>query len=181
MTNDSVIVGQKFRSGFAALISRALPLDQPGRKNQPAMSLRDEQTPIHVAVLLRLLPGHCLSRMAHEQTARVIVPTVDNRQIRRPATDLAATDLLFVFVYEFTEPGQSKITALAARNQVHLLPGESWMPTAHRTLTHTRADHVQHYKPHAMEETCYWRTVAGDQLENLCRRVIDVLNPSDTN
>ena len=109
------------------------------------------------------------------------MPTVANRKIRRPATDLTAADLLRVFVCEFTEPGQSKITAFAVRSQLHLLPGESWMPAAHRTLMHTRAAHIQYYKPHAMEEIYYWRTIAGDQLEDHCRRVIDVLNPFDTN
>ena len=32
-----------------------------------------------------------------------------------------------------------------------------------------------------MEETYYWRTVAGDQLEDQCERIIGVLNPSDKN
>ena len=75
----------------------------------------------------------------------VTVPTVNNRQICKPATDLTATDLPRVFVDEFTEPGQSKITALAVCDQLHLLPGESWTSAAHRTLMHTRAAHIQYY------------------------------------
>ncbi|CAN0352435.1 unnamed protein product [Ascophyllum nodosum] len=181
MTNDPVIFAHKFRSVFDALPSWALPLDQPGSGTQPSMPLRDERTPIRVAVLLRLLPELCVTRTAHKLRATVTVPTVDNCQIPRPAADLTATDLLRVFVHEFTEPGQSKITALAVRSQLHLLPGDSWMSAAHRTLMHTRAAHVQYYKPHAMEETYYWRTVTGGQLEDHCRRVIGVLNPSDTN
>ena len=55
------------------------------------------------------------------------------------------------------------------------------MPAAFRTLMHTRAARVQYYKPHAMEETYYWRTVAGDQLQDHCVRIIGVLNSSDTN
>ena len=53
------------------------------------------------------------------------------------------------------------------------------MPAAHRTLVHTRAANVQYYKPHAMEDTYYWRTVAGDQLEDHRERIIGALNPSD--
>ena len=55
------------------------------------------------------------------------------------------------------------------------------MPAVHRTLIHTRATHVQYYKPHAMEETYYWTIIAGKQLENLFERIIGVLNPSDKN
>ena len=105
---------------------------------------------------------------AHKQNVMVTEPIVDNRQICRPATGLTATDLLCVFVYEFTEPGQSKIATIAVRNQLHLLPGESWMLGSHRTLMHTRVSHVQHYKPDAIKEIYYWRTVAGDQLEDHC-------------
>ena len=46
---------------------------------------------------------------------------------------------------------------------------------------HTRASHVQYYKPHAMKEAYDWRTVAGNLLEDDCKRVIGVLNPSDKN
>ena len=55
------------------------------------------------------------------------------------------------------------------------------MPAAHRTLMRTRADSVQTTNPHAMEETHYWRSVAGDQLQDHCGRIVGVLNPSDTN
>ena len=55
------------------------------------------------------------------------------------------------------------------------------MPAAHRTFLHTRAANVQSYKPHAMEETYYWRCIAGDQLQDHCERVIGALNQSDTN
>ena len=117
------------------------------------MPLRDERTPVRIpAVLLRPLPDHCLAKKAHEQNSVVTVPIIDNSQVCRPATALTATELFLVFVYEVTEPGPSKITALVVRNQLHLLPGESWMPAAHRTLMHTRAASVQYYKPHAMEE-----------------------------
>ena len=143
------------------------------------MPLRDKRTPIRVAVLLRLLHDHCLIEKAYEQNAVATAPTIDNSQICRPATDLTATDLLRVFIYEVVGPGQSKITALAVRNQIHLLPGESWMSVAHRTFMHKRAANAQYYRPHAMEETYYWRTVASDQLENHCERIIGVLNPSD--
>ena len=144
------------------------------------MPLRDERTPVQVAVLLRLLPDQCLTKKVHEQNAVVTVPTIDNSQIYRPATDLTATDLLRVYVYEVTELGRSKITALAVRNQLYLLPGESWIPAAHRILMHTKTN-VQYYKPHAMKETYYWRTVAGDQLEDHYERIIRVLIPSDKN
>ena len=130
------------------------------------MPLRDERTPVQVTVLLRLLPDHCLVKKAHEQNSVVTVPITDNSQVCRPATALTATDLFHVFVYEVTEPGQSKIIALAVRNQLHLLPGESWMPAAHRPFMHKRAANVQYYKPHVMEETYCWRTVAGDQLDD---------------
>ena len=145
------------------------------------MPLRSERTSVRVAVLLRIIPDHCFTKKAHEQSAAVTVPTIDNSQICKPATDLTAIDLLRVFVCEITEPGQSKITALAVRNQLHLLPGESWIPAAHRTLMHTRPPNVHYYKPHAMEETYYWKTLAGDQLEDHCERIIGVLNPSDKN
>ena len=145
------------------------------------MSVKDERIPVRVAVLLRLLPDHCLTEKAHEQNAVVTVPTIDISQVLRRAATLTATDLLRVFVQEITEPGQSKSTALAVRKQLHLLPGESWMPAAHRTLLHTRAANVQSYKPHAMEETYYWRCIAGDQLQDHCERVIGALNQSDTN
>ena len=142
MTNDPVIFAQKRRSEYAVLPSWALPIDQPGSRNQPSMPRRDELTPICVAVLLQLVPDNCLTRKTHEQQALVIVPTVENRPIRRPATDLATTDLFRVSLDEFAEPGQSKVTALAVRNQLHLLSGESWMRAAHRILKHTRAAHV---------------------------------------
>ena len=131
------------------------------------MPVRDKRTPVRVAVLLRLLPDYCLTKKAHEQNAVVTVPTIDNSQVCRPVTALTATDLIRVFVYEITEPGQAKITALLVRKQLHLLPGERWMPAAHRTLTHTKAANIHYYKPHVMEETYYWRTVG--LLEN-CRR-----------
>ena len=139
------------------------------------MPLRDERTYIRFAVLSRLLPDHWLTTKAHEKNTMATIPTVDNRQIHRRVTDLTATDPLRVFVYEFTETGQSKITALAVRNQLHLLPGEIWMPASYRTFLHTRAAHVQYYKPHVMEEIYNWRTVAGDHFEDHCWRVIDVL------
>ena len=145
------------------------------------MPVKDERTPVRVAVLLRLLPDHCLTKKAHEQNAVVTVPTIDNGQVRRSAATLTATDLLRVFVFEVAEPGQSNITALAVRQTLHLLPGESWMPAALRTLMRTRAASVQYYKRHAMKEIYYWRTVAGDQLQGHCVRIIGVLNPSDTN
>ena len=145
------------------------------------MPVKDERTPVRVAVLLRLLHDHCLTKKSHEQNAVVTVSTIDNGQVRRPATALTTTDLLRVFVYEVNEPGQSKTTALAVHKQLHLFPGESWMPAAHRTLMYTRAASVQYYKSHAMEETYYWRSVAGDQLQDHCERIIGVLNPSDTN
>ena len=126
MTNDPVIFAEKLRSRFTALPSWALPIDQPGSRDQPFMPLRDERTPIRVAILLRLLPDHCLTKSSQKQNAIVTVPTIDNRQIYRPTTGLTATeDLLHVFVSEFTELEQSTITALAVRNQLHLLPGES--------------------------------------------------------
>ena len=182
MTNDPGIFAHRFWSGFADLPSWALPLDeQSGSRTQPSMPLRDERTPVRVAVLLRLLPDQCLIRKAHKPQPLVIVPTSDNREISRPAADPTATDLLRVFVHEFTELGQSVSIASAVRSQLLLLPGESWMPAAHRTLMHTRAAHVKYYKPHAMEETYYLRTVAGDQLEHHCGRVIGILNPSNAN
>ena len=181
MTNDSVISTGKFRFGFASLPSWALPVDQPGRGGQPSMPLKDERTPVRVAVLLKLLPDYCNTKKDHEQNATVTVPTIDISQIHRLATDLTAIDLLRVFIYVFTEPGLSKITALAVRNQLHLLPGERWMPVAHRTLMHTRAANIRYYKPHAAEKTYYWRTVAGDQLKDHCEWIIGVLNPSDKN
>ena len=120
------------------------------------MPLRDERTLVRVAVLLRLLPDHCLAKKIHEQNVVVTVPIIDNSQVYRPSTALTITDLFHVFVYEVTKPGQSKITALlAVRSQLHLLPGESWTPAVHRTLMHTRAANVRYYKPHAMEETYY--------------------------
>ena len=181
MTNDPVIFVEPFRAGFARLPLWALPTDQPGRGGQPSMPVKDARTPVPVAVLLRLLPDHCLTKKAHEQNAVVTVPTIDNSQVLRPAATLTAPDLLRVFVFEVAEPGQSKITALAVRQKLLLFPGEIWMPAALRTLMHTRAASVQYYKPHAMEGTYYWRTVAGDQLQDHCVRIISVLNPSDTN
>ena len=145
------------------------------------MPVKDEQTPVRVAVLLRILPDHCLTKKAYEQNAVVSVPTIDISQVLRRAATLTATDLLRIFVQEITESGQSKTTALAVRKQLHLLPGESWMPEAHRTLVHTKAAYVQSYKPHAMEETYFWSCITGDQLLDHCERVIGVLNPSDTN
>ena len=145
------------------------------------MPVKDERTPVRVAVLLRLLSDTCLTKKAHEQNAEVTVPTIDNSQVRRPGATLTTTDLFRVFVFEVAEPGRSKITALAVHQKLHLLPGESWMAAALRTLMHTRAASVQYYKPHAMEETYYWRTVAGDQLQDHCVRIIGVLNPSDIN
>ena len=180
-TNDPAIFAEPFRTGFAGRPSWTLPADQPGHGNQPSMPVKDEQTSVRVAVLLRLLPDHCLTKKAHEQNAVVSVPTIDISQVLRRAATLTATDLLRVFVQEITEPGQSKSTALAVRKQLHLFPGESWMPAAHRTLMHTRAANVQSYKPHAMEETYYWRCTTGDQPQDHCERVIGVLNPSDTN
>ena len=145
------------------------------------MPIKDERTPVRIAVLLRLIPDHCLTKKAYEQNAVVSVPTIDISQVFRHAATLTATDLLRVFVQEVTEPGQSKTTTLAVRKQLHLLPGESWMPAALRTLMHTKASNVQSYKPHAMEETYYWRCITGGQLLDHCERVIGVLNPSDTN
>ena len=55
------------------------------------------------------------------------------------------------------------------------------MSATHRTLLHTRAANVQSYKLHAMEETYYWRCIAGDQLQDHCERVIRALNQSDIN
>ena len=52
MTNDLVLFDHKFRSGFSALPSWALPLDQPESRNQPAMPQRNKRTPIRVTVLL---------------------------------------------------------------------------------------------------------------------------------
>lgn len=184
MTNDPVIFAEQFRDGFARLPLCALFAGQPGRGDQPSMPVKDERTPVRVAVLLRILPDHCLTKNAHKQNAVVTVPTIDNSQVRRPATTLTTTDLLRVFVFEVTEPGQSKVAALAVRQTLHLLPGESWMPNPHELDAepmHTRAASVQYYKPHAMEETYYWRTVAGDQLQDHCVRIIGVLNSSDTN
>ena len=181
MTNDPVIFAEQSRVRFAGLPSWELPADQPGRGDQPSMPVKDERTPGRVAVLLRLLPDHCLTKKTQEQNAVVTVPTIDNSQVCRPSTAATATDLLRVFVYEVTEPGQSKITAPAVRKELNLLRGESWMTAANRTLMHTRAASVQYYKPHAMEETYYWRSVAGDQLQDHCEKIIGVLNPSDTN
>ena len=109
MTNDPVISAEKTPTGFAALSSWVLPVDQPGRGGQPSMPLRDEQTPVRVTVLLRLLPDHCLTKKAHEQNAVATVPTIDNNQICRPLTNLTATDLLCVSVYEVTEPGNPRL------------------------------------------------------------------------
>ena len=181
MTDDPVIFAEHFRTGFAGRPSWTLPADQPGLGDQPSMPVKDERTPVRFAVLLRLLPDHCLTKKAQQQNAVVTVPTIDIRQVLRRAATLTATDLLRVLVQEITEPGQSRSTALAVRKQLHLLPGESWMPTAHRTPLHTRAANVQSYKPHAMEDTYHWRCIAGDQLQDHCERVIGVLNPSDTN
>ena len=181
MTNDPVIFAEQFRTGFASPPQWALPADQPGIGDQPSMPVKDERTPVRVAVLLKLLPPNCLTKKAHERNTVVNVPTIDISQIRRHAADLTATDLLRVFVQEMTESGQSKLTAREVRKQLHLLPGESWMPAAHRTLLHTRAASVQSYKPHAMEDTYYWRSITGDQLQDHCERVIGVLNPSDSN
>ena len=181
MTNDPVIFTEQFRTGFASPPQWALPADQPGIGDQPSMPVKDERTPVRVAVLLKLLPPNCLTKKAHERNTVVNVPTIDISQIRRHAADLTATDLLRVFVQEMTESGQSKLTAREVRKQLHLLPGESWMPAAHRTLLHTRAASVQSYKPHAMEDTYYWRSITGDQLQDHCERVIGVLNPSDSN
>ena len=167
------------RSGFAALPFWALPLDQSGSRTQASKPLRHERTLIRVAVLLRLLPDLCLTRKTHERRALFIVPTVNNRQIRKPTIDLMAIDLLRVYVREFTQPGQSEITALVVRSQLHL-PGESWLPAAHCTLMHSRAPHVQYHKPHAIVETCYW-SITREQLKDRCWGVIRVLNPSDTN
>ena len=167
------------RSGFAALPFWALPLDQSGSRTQPSKPLRHERTLIRVAVLLRLLLDLCLTRKTHERRALFIVPTVNNRQIRRPTIDLMATDLLRVYVREFTQPEQSEITALVVRSQLHL-PGESWLPAAHCTLMHSRTPHVQYHKPHAIVETCYW-SITREQLKDRCWGVIRVLNPSDTN
>ena len=133
------------RSGFAVLPSWAPLLDQSGSRTRPSKPLRHEQTPIRVAVLLRLLLDLCLTRKTHLRRALFIAPTVNNRQIRRLATDLMATDLLRVYIHEFTQPGQSKITALVVRSQLHL-PGESWLLAAHCTLMHTRAPHVHRDK-----------------------------------
>ena len=130
MTNDHVIFAEQFRAGFARLPLWALPVDQPGRGDQPSKPVKDERTPVRVAVLLRLLPDNCLTKKAHEQNTVVVVPTVDSSQVCRPAATLTATDLLRVFVFEVAELGQSKITALAVRQKLHLLPGESWMPAA---------------------------------------------------
>lgn len=66
------------------------------------MPLKDERTPIRVAVLLKLFPDHCHTKKAHEQNETVTVQTIDISQIRRPATGLTATDLLRVFIYELT-------------------------------------------------------------------------------
>ena len=167
MTNDRVIFAEIIRSGFAVLPYWALPVHQPGREDQPSMPLRDKQTPIRVAVLLQLLPGHCLAKKAHEQNAIVTVPTIDNSQICRPATDLKATDLLRVFVYELTESGQSKVTALAVRNQLHLL-----FSCRRELLTSSTTNPT--WRRHA---TGRWRTVVGDQLEDRCESIIGVLNP----
>ena len=181
MTNDPVIFAEQFRTGFASPPQWALPADQPGIGDQPSMPVKDERTPVRVAVLLKLLPPNCLTKKAHERNTVVNVPTIDISQIRRHAADLTATDLLRVFVQEMTESGQSKLTAREVRKQLHLLPGESWMSAAHRTLLHTRAASVQSYKPHAMEDTYYRRSITGDQLQDHCERVIGVLNPSDSN
>ena len=181
MTNDPVIFAEQFRTGFASPPQWALPADQPGIGDQPSMPVKDERTPVRVAVLLKLLPPNCLTKKAHERNTVVNVPTIDISQIRRHAADLTATDLVRVFVQEMTESGQSKLTAREVRKQLHLLPGESWMSAAHRTLLHTRVASVQSYKPHAMEDTYYWRSITGDQLQDHCERVIGVLNPSDSN
>ena len=181
MTNDPVIFAEHFRTGFAGRPSWTLPADQPGLGDQPSMPVEDERTPVRVAVLLRLLPDHCLTKKAHEPNAIVTVPTIDRSQaLRRAAISQPQTYSAFSFKRS-SEPGQSKSTALAVRKQLHLLPGESWMPAAHRTLLHTRAANVQSYKPHAMEETYYWRCIIGDQFQDHCERVIGVLNPFDTN
>ena len=103
--NDPVIFAKVFRSGFAALPSCAFPVDQPGRGGQPSVPLRDERTPVRVAVLLRLLPDHCLAKKAHEQNTVVTVPIIGNSQVCRTATALTATDPIHVFIYEVTEPG----------------------------------------------------------------------------
>ena len=69
------------------------------------MPAKNERTPVRVAVLLRFLPDHCLTKKAHKQNAVVTIPTIDNSQVRRPATTLTATDLLRVFIFEVAEPG----------------------------------------------------------------------------
>ena len=181
MTNDPVIFAEHFRTGFVGRPSWTFPADQPGLGDQPSIPVEDERTPVRVAVLLRLLPNHCLTKKAHEQNAVVTVPTIDISQVLRRAATPTARDLLRVYVQEITEPGQSKSTALAVRKQLLVLPGESWTPLAHRTLLHTRAANVQSYKPHAMEETYYWRCIAGDQLQDHCERIIGVFIKSDTN
>ena len=60
MTNDPVIFAEHFRTGFAGRKSWTLPADQPGLGDQLYMPVKDERTPVRVAVLLRLLPDHCL-------------------------------------------------------------------------------------------------------------------------
>ena len=61
MTRDPIIFAEQFRARFASLPSWELPADQPGREDQPSMPVKDERTPGRVAVLLRLLPDHCLT------------------------------------------------------------------------------------------------------------------------
>ena len=135
--NNPVIFAEHFRTGFAGRPSWTLPADQPGLGDQPSMPVKDERTLVRVAVLLRLLPDHCLTKKAHEQNAVVTVPTIDISQVLRRAATLTTTDLPCVFVQEITEPGQSKNTALAVRKQLHLLPGKSWMPAPQALRTHT--------------------------------------------
>ena len=77
MTNDPVIFAEHFRTGFAGRPSWTLPADQPGLGDQPPMPVKDERTFVRVAVLLRLLPDHCLTKKANEQNAVVTVPTID--------------------------------------------------------------------------------------------------------
>ena len=121
ITNDPVIFAEHFQTGFAGRPLWTLPTDQPGLEDQPCMPIKDERTPVRVAVLLRLLPDHCLTKKAGEKNAVVSVPTIYISQVLRHAATLTATDLLRVFVQEITESGQSKTTALAVRKQLHLL------------------------------------------------------------
>ena len=179
MKNDPVLFLDELTKVFARHPNWTMPKDQLSG-TAPASPQRDGLSDMRVAVYMRLLPYSSIVKMAFANNHSLRIRTIDGRKVVKLAKELTITEWMRVFLRETTISETSKVAAQHILERLKVESGEGWAVAARVVLLHKRAAMVDPNRPFLVEENCFWKVLSEMDAVGICRRIVRMVPPHDT-